>query len=271
MINFTPEQETLLQKLTDFMLVYNQKVNLTAITEPEQIRQKHFIDSAYPLLLTDIFCSDIPDTVTSAGNVPCVNVPCVNVPCVNVPRGTLPVGTLTPRTLPVGTLTQGAQVIDIGSGAGFPGVIWKILRPDLKLTLLDSLRKRTDYLELLKKELNIEYKTVHARSEELSLNPIYREKYNVAVSRAVANLPALSEYCLPFVKVGGLFLAMKGADSEAEAAGFALKVLGGKIREVKTYTLPSGDKRSLVIIEKISKTPKEYPRQRVNITKKPLC
>ncbi|MDR2559866.1 MAG: 16S rRNA (guanine(527)-N(7))-methyltransferase RsmG, partial [Oscillospiraceae bacterium] len=143
MIKFTGEQEILLEKLSAFMLDYNEKVNLTAIKEPTQVWEKHFIDSAFPLALVD------------------------------VPRGT--------------------SVIDIGTGAGFPGVVWKILRPDLEITLLDSLRKRIDYLTLLREELGLEYKAVHGRSEEAALKPEYRERFGVAVSRAVAKLPALCE------------------------------------------------------------------------------
>ncbi|MCL2693515.1 MAG: 16S rRNA (guanine(527)-N(7))-methyltransferase RsmG [Oscillospiraceae bacterium] len=218
MISFTAEQDALLSKLTRFMLEYNQKVNLTRITEPGQVREKHYIDSLIPLTLVD------------------------------VPRGT--------------------KVIDVGTGAGFPGVVWKIYRPDLELTLLDSLRKRVDYLALLRGELGLEYEAVHARSEELALEKEHREMFGVAVSRAVAKLPALCEYCLPFVKVGGLMLAMKG--SEGEDASAALELLGGEVEDVKHYELPSGDKRRLVIIRKVKETPPAYPRRRVNITKKPL-
>jgi len=218
MIEFTNEQKTLLEKITTFMLDYSEKVNLTAIKEPAQVWEKHYIDSAFPLQL------------------------------VNVPRGT--------------------SVLDVGTGAGFPGVIWEIMRPDLEITLLDSLRKRVDYLVLLRDELGLKYKAIHGRSEELALKPEYRGQFGVAVSRAVAKLPALCEYCLPFVKVSGLMLAMKG--SETETAETALKALGGEIEEVKNYELPSGDKRNLIVIRKIKETPGGFPRQRVNIAKKPL-
>jgi 16S rRNA (guanine527-N7)-methyltransferase len=218
LINFNAEQELLLEKLSAFMLEYNEKVNLTAIKEPAQVWEKHFMDSALPLELVD------------------------------VPRGT--------------------SVIDVGTGAGFPGVVWNIYRPDLQLTLLDSLRKRVDYLGLLREELGLDYTAVHGRSEELALNPEFREQFGVAVSRAVANLPALCEFCLPFVKVGGLMLAMKGA--EIEKADSALEKLGGEVEEVKNYELPSGDKRKLAVIRKVRETPANLPRQRVNIAKKPL-
>jgi 16S rRNA (guanine527-N7)-methyltransferase len=163
---------------------------------------------------------------------------------------------------------RGTSVIDIGTGAGFPGVVWRILRADLSITLLDSLRKRVDYLGLLREELGLEYTAVHGRCEELALKPEFREQFGVAVSRAVAKLPALCEYCLPFVRVGGLMLAMKGA--ELEGAQTALAALGGKLEEVKSYELMSGDRRSLIVIRKVRETPKEFPRQRVNIAKNPL-
>jgi len=221
MIEFTKEQEILLEKMTAFMLEYNQKVNLTAITEPGQIREKHYIDSVFPLGLAD------------------------------VPRGT--------------------SVLDVGTGAGFPGVVWKLFRPDLKLTLLDSLRKRVNYLELLREELGLEYEAIHGRSEELAKNAQFRESYGVAVSRAVANLPALCELCLPFVKVGGVMLAMKGQIREStENAETALSLLGGEVEQVFDYELPSGDGRKLIVIRKTRKTPPSYPRQRVNIAKNPL-
>ena len=252
MIEFTKEQKFLLEELASFMIYYNKQINLTTITEPQEIWEKHFIDSAYPLMLPSISIRSILE---------------VNASCSDVPRRKLPVETLVPEAS-----QQEPRVIDIGTGAGFPGVVWKIFRPDLNITLLDSLHKRIYYLELLKEELNLDYTTIHARSEELALNTDYRERFDIAVSRAVANLPALCEYCLPFVKFGGIMLAMKGknAEDEVKSAGNALKLLGGEIKEIINYKLPSGDKRSLVIIEKIMKTPLNYPRQRVNIVKNPL-
>ncbi|MCL2696666.1 MAG: 16S rRNA (guanine(527)-N(7))-methyltransferase RsmG [Oscillospiraceae bacterium] len=163
---------------------------------------------------------------------------------------------------------RGTSVIDVGTGAGFPGVVWKIYRPDLRITMLDSLRKRVDYLALLRDELGLEYDVVHGRSEELSLKHEYRERFGIAVSRAVAKLPALCEFCLPFVKIGGLMLAMKGPESEN--ADGALAALGGETEDVKNYTLPSGDRRSLIIIRKVKETPAKFPRQRINISKNPL-
>lgn len=219
-IEYTEEQKALFNKLIPFMIEYNKNVNLTRITEENEIWEKHFNDSLLPLLLTDV--------------------------------------------------PQKSRVIDVGSGAGFPGVPWKIYRPDLEITLLDSLRKRIDYLNKLKAHLQIEYAAVHARSEELTKETVYRERFDIAVSRAVANLPALIEYCLPFVRPGGKFLAMKGAESEAEEAENAVRLLGGRIEEVIKYTLENNDKRNLIIIKKISQTPPSYPRKTVNITKNPL-
>ncbi|MDR1753511.1 MAG: 16S rRNA (guanine(527)-N(7))-methyltransferase RsmG [Eubacterium sp.] len=217
---FTEQEKSILEKMTDFMLEYNQKVNLTRITAYNEIFEKHYIDSAIPLDLLD------------------------------VPRGT--------------------SLIDIGTGAGFPGVPIKIARPDIKLTLLDSLKKRINYLNLLKLKLGTEYETIHGRSEELARSKEFREKYDVGISRAVANLPALCEYALPLVKPDGFFIAMKGENCEIESAEMALKLLGGSLVKTFKYELPSGDKRSLVIIKKISQTSAKYPRLRVNIIKTPL-
>jgi 16S rRNA G527 N7-methylase RsmG len=124
-----------------------------------------------------------------------------------------------------------------------------------------------DYLKLLKSELGLEYQAIHGRCEELALTA-HRESYDLAVSRAVANLPALCELCLPFVKVGGIMLAMKGQNTEA--ADNALALLGGELEEVKDYELPSGDKRKLIVIRKTRNTPPAYPRQRLKISKNPL-
>lgn len=167
-------------------------------------------------------------------------------------------------------IPKDSKVIDIGTGAGFPGVPWKIYRGDLDITLLDSLQKRILYLERLNKYLNIEYKAIHGRSEELSHDKKYREYFDISVSRAVANLPALVEYCLPFVKCGGYFYAMKGAKNEVNESKNAIQLLGGELKDVIEYELENGDKRNLIIIKKISHTPPIYPRRTINITKKPL-
>ncbi|MCL2632925.1 MAG: 16S rRNA (guanine(527)-N(7))-methyltransferase RsmG [Oscillospiraceae bacterium] len=219
-LQLTIQKNEKFQKMTDFMLEYNKHTNLTRITEPREIIEKHYIDSIMPLALYD------------------------------VPRGTI--------------------TLDVGSGAGFPGVPMKLFRPDLDITLLDSAKKRTDYLKALLQEIDVDCTVITGRSEELSFNSDYREKFGLVTARAVANLAALCEYCLPFVEVGGVLMAMKGSDDESASASNALRLLGGEIAQIKEYTLPSGDKRSLVIIKKISQTPMNYPRKRVNITKNPL-
>lgn len=164
------------------------------------------------------------------------------------------------------------KVIDIGTGAGFPGVPLKIILNDIDLTLLDSLNKRLIFIEELKKNLKIEANIVHIRAEEGAKREIYREKFDKVVSRAVASLNVLLEYCLPYVKVGGKFIAMKGPNAmkEIEDAKKSIEILGGKIIAVKEYDLLGENKRNIVIIEKIAQTPMNYPRHGSKISKKPL-
>lgn len=205
------------------MLVsYNEKVNLTALTSPDDIAEKHFIDSILPFL--------------------------------HFP------------------LKEGASVIDVGTGAGFPSCPLKIIRDDISLTLVDSLNKRVNFLSMLSDALSLDAECIHARAEELGRNSDYRESFDVATARAVANLPILCEYCMPFVKVGGYFVALKGSRGaeEAKEAYTAIKTLGGKLQEVYEYSLPSGDSRTLLVIKKISQTPPKYPRNKGMMTKKPL-
>ncbi len=198
---------------------WNQRMNLTAITDDEGVAVKHFADSVLPLTLCD------------------------------VPRG--------------------ARVIDVGTGAGFPSVPMKLVRDDLELTLLDSLRKRLDFLRAVCGELQITAELVHARAEDGGRETRYRESFDLAVSRAVAGLELLAEYCLPFVRVGGLFLALKGSGGREEAAAGARAVglCGGVIREVVDYCLPNGDGRTLIVVEKVSATPEKYPRTAQRIKK----
>ena len=207
----------------DILCEYNQKINLTAITDPEGIAMKHFLDSVYPFLTEDI-------------------------------------------------LPEGAKLIDVGTGAGFPSCPLKILRPDIKLTLLDSLNKRVEFLKLLSDETSLEAECIHGRAEEFGHKPEYRESYDIATARAVANLTALSEYCMPFVKVGASFVALKGSDgpSELKAAQNAVKTLGGEVSLCKEYALPNGDGRTLIVIKKTHPTPEKYPRNKGQMTKKPL-
>lgn len=167
----------------------------------------------------------------------------------------------------------GKKVIDIGSGAGFPGMPLKIVQPTMKLTMLDALRKRTDFLARLCEETGVKADCVHARAEEQSLKAGWRDSFDFAVSRAVANLSMLCELCLPFVKVGGAMLAMKSVDSEEEinSAKSAIKALGGKIEKVVDYTVPLTDvTHRVVIIRKESPTPKGLPRRFAKIQKEPL-
>lgn len=162
----------------NFMVEYNKNVNLTAITEPEEIWLKHFADSI--LLMKYV---EIPEN---------------------------------------------ASLIDIGTGAGFPSVPLKIYRNDIKLTMLDSLNKRIRFLNELCERLSIETETVHGRAEEYGRKTEFRERYDIAVARAVASMPSLSEYCLPFVKTGGIFAAMKGPNEDAGNAENAVKILGSE-------------------------------------------
>ena len=169
-------------------------------------------------------------------------------------------------------LPKEGKVIDIGTGAGFPAVPIAIAT-ELEVTALDSLGKRVEFLQTAKSELSLEnFHPIHARAEQLAQEKEYREKFDICVSRAVANLAALCEYCLPFVRKGGTFIAMKGQNPAEEIgeASFAISELGGKLKEIVPYALPGADHHCLVIIEKIKPTPAKYPRQRVNISKKPL-
>lgn len=201
---------------------WNQKINLTAILEPEEICIKHFLDSVLLLSAAE------PEA--------------------------------------------GASLIDVGTGAGFPSVPCKILRPDLRLTLLDSLNKRVRFLQLLSQELGQENVAVHGRAEELGRKAEYREQFDLATARAVAHLRELAEYCLPFVKPGGCFAALKGYEVEEELAQAekAIRLLGGEVESMKKYDLPQGNRRAIVLIRKISQTPTKYPRLSAKIKKEPL-
>lgn len=221
-IELTDEQLNSFEKYAELLVDWNTRVNLTAITEPSEIAEKHFIDSL--TVLTS--CS----------------------------------------------IKHNASIIDVGTGAGFPGIPLKILRDDLDLTLLDSLNKRITFLDYVCEQLSINAQTIHSRAEEMSQAPQYREKFDIAVSRAVANLPSLCEYCLPFVKVGGMFISMKGPDGiqEFEKSQNAITILGGKIKEIKKLKLPNKEERTIIMIEKIKNTPQKYPRRGVKISKQPL-
>lgn len=219
-LNYSREIHEKLCAYAEFLIEYNEKVNLTAIKEPEEIFIKHFLDS---ILIVNYV--DIP---------------------------------------------QNSSLVDVGTGAGFPSVPLKIYRNDLKLTLVDSLNKRVTFLKSLCEKLSIDCECVHSRAEELSRKEDYREKYDFAIARAVASLPVLYEYCLPYVKIGGKFIALKGPNEEVSAGENALKVLKSRCLEVKNYNLINGDERRLILLEKISQVPTKYPRNSGQISKKSL-
>lgn len=165
-------------------------------------------------------------------------------------------------------IAENSSFIDVGTGAGFPSLPLLIWRDDLKGTLCDSLQKRCVYLEKACDKLRIKAEIVHARAEELGRER--REKYDFATARAVSAMPVLTEFCLPFVRKDGLFIALKSVNEDAKSAENAIKTLGGRLEEVRDYALPSGDKRRIMIVKKISQTPTKYPRSFANISKKPL-
>lgn len=205
-------------KLCDFMVEYNESVNLTSITEFSEVVVKHFVDSVLPFTMVDI--------------------------------------------------QEGSSFIDVGTGAGFPALPLLIFRPDLSGTLCDSLNKRCVYLEKACSLVGIKADIIHARSEELGRKK--RECFDFATARAVAAMPVLSEYCIPFVKVGGRFIALKSVNEDISEAKSAISKLGGEIELIRDYTIPNGDARRLAVIKKISQTPTKYPRNSGNIQKKPL-
>jgi len=169
---------------------------------------------------------------------------------------------------------KGIKLIDVGTGAGFPGMVLKIVFPSLKITLFDSLKKRLNFLDEVIAELELkDIETLHGRAEDYGNNKLYREKYDICVSRAVANMSALSEYCLPFVKPDGLFVAYKsgGSHSEIRDASKAIKILGGNIEDIQDFMLPDSDiERSIVSVRKIKKTPDQYPRKAGTPSKEPI-
>lgn len=221
-IAYNDEAISRLDRYAALLVEWNEKMNLTAITDPEGIVIKHFLDCA--LLLKQ-----------------------VNIP-------------------------EGASVIDVGTGAGFPGMVLKILRPDIKLTLLDGLNKRLTFLNEVAKSLGLEVTTTHIRAEEAGKNPLYREKFDLVTARAVAELRVLYEYCLPLCRVGGTFCSMKGpsAEEELKNAVKAKSLLGGGKAEITTETLTGEEVRTFVITKKISQTPPKYPRISAKISKQPL-
>lgn len=204
------------------LVEWNEKINLTAITEPEEIVIKHFLD-----------CLTVFSKVE---------------------------------------IKEGAKIIDVGTGAGFPGLVMLIARPDLKMTLMDSLNKRLNVIKDILEKLELTAEVVHSRAEDGGQNKAYREKYDFSTARAVSNLRDLTEYCLPFVKVGGSFIAMKAAKAEEEisAAQKAIKTLGGTVSEKHTFELEDAGERNIILIKKISSTPAKFPRPSAKIAKNPL-
>ena len=169
-------------------------------------------------------------------------------------------------------ISENAKVIDVGTGAGFPGLVLKLYRPDIQMTFLDSTKKRLGFIENVLNECGIKGDILHMRAEEAAQLSKYREKYDFATARAVAALPVLSEYCLPFVKVGGNFVSMKSAESNEEIseAKKAINILGGKIEEDILFDLVENMPRRIIRIKKNSQTPTKYPRPSAQISKKPL-
>ena len=207
----------------NLLLEWNEKINLTAITEPEDVLYKHFYDCIL------FFKSITPE--------------------------------------------KGARIIDVGTGAGFPGMVLKIVRPDIEVTLLDSLNKRLVFLNEVISELGLGgISTLHMRAEDAGQSALHREKYDIACARAVAALPALMEYCLPLVKRGGSFVAMKGANAEEEMSRSlnAARLLGADKPTIICETLTGNEQRAFIIAKKISQTPTKYPRKPAEISKKPL-
>ena len=169
-------------------------------------------------------------------------------------------------------IPQNANIIDVGTGAGFPGLVLKLARPDIKMTFLDSTRKKLGFIENVLNECGVEGEILHMRAEEAAQLTKYREQFDFATARAVAALPVLSEYCLPFVKIGGSFISMKSAESNEEIgeAKKAIGILGGKIEEDIVFDLVENMSRRIIKIKKSSQTPTKYPRPSAQIAKKPL-
>ena len=222
-VEITPEIAKKLNLYGNLLIEWNEKINLTAITDPDGVLYKHFYDCI-------LFFKN------------------VNVP-------------------------QNAKVIDVGTGAGFPGLVLKIVRPDLEVTLLDSLNKRITFLNDVIEKLGLSGITaVHSRAEEGGRNPAFREKYDIACARAVASMPVLLEYCVPFVKKGGQFVSMKGPSVNDEIAlcSNAIKQLGLSKPTIICETLTGEEQRAFCIFKKISQTPPKYPRNGGKIAKQPL-
>lgn len=221
-IELTDSQLNAFETYYDMLIDRNKVMNLTAITEFDEVMDKHFLDSVY--LFRSI------------------------------------------------KLEADYKLIDIGTGAGFPGIPLKIVFPELKITLLDSLNKRVGFINDVIEELNLnDIEAIHGRAEDIARNKSYRASYDIAVSRAVANLSTLSEYCLPFVKIGGKFVSYKSGDcaDEVDNAKAAIHLLGGKINKIDEFSY-SNNSRSFIVIDKVMNTSNKYPRKAGLPSKKPL-
>lgn len=219
---FSEKQIKQFFKYMNLLIEWNNKINLTAITEPKEIILKHFIDSL---------------TINKY-------------------------------------VEQNKILVDVGTGAGFPGIAVKIYRPDVKVVLVDSLNKRINFLNEVVKELQLEnIQTIHSRVEEFGKNKKYRESFDIVTARAVANLTVLSEYLLPLAKVNGKCICMKGSEIEEEINNSknAINILGGKIEKIDQFKLPDSDiNRNIIIIDKLKNTPSKYPRKPGTPAKEPL-
>jgi 16S rRNA (guanine527-N7)-methyltransferase len=228
-LRLTAQQQAAFQVYYEELVAWNQKFNLTAITEYEQVQIRHFLDSLSCLLAEETRVA------------------------LNRPE---------------------ARTIDVGAGAGFPGIPIKLVYPSVRLTLLEATGKKVTFLEHMIGLLALRRVTaIHARAEELARDPAHREQYDLVLARAVAEMPVVAEYTLPFWKVGGWVIAQKGEAGAAEAwsADQAIKLLGGELRRVVHVELPGlPEDRSLVIIEKVSPTPEAYPRRPGIPSKRPL-
>ena len=222
-IDLSDEQLGQLDRYAELLVEWNQKMNLTAITDPQGILIKHFLDSILPFTL-------IP-------------------------------------------LAQNASLIDVGTGAGFPAIPLLIWRPDLQITLLDSLKKAAVLFGGCVVRMRFYGKNHPQPHRGRRRPPALREQFDLATARAVANLRELSEYCLPYVRPGGMFYSLKGGDAAAETAGAekAIHLLGGQLSDSISYSLPDGSSRTLICIKKISQTSTKYPRNAAKMAKSPLA
>ena len=221
-IELTDPQLNAFETYYDMLIDRNKVMNLTAITEFDEVMDKHFLDSVYLFRSIEVKAD--------------------------------------------------YKLIDIGTGAGFPGIPLKIVFPELKITLLDSLNKRVGFLNDVIDELNLNgIEAIHGRAEDIARDKAYRASYDIAVSRAVANLSTLSEYCLPFVKIGGKFVSYKSGDcaDEVDNAKAAIHLLGGKINKIDEFSY-SNNSRSFIVIDKVMNTSNKYPRKAGLPSKKPL-